>query len=84
MFSGNPSNLIMAPILGALLGLTAISSVLGVVTLCALRGRRNGGSRPRYVNANGSISEKTKCISELDGYDVKKTPDVIQCNNKGK
>lgn len=80
--TGNPSSLIMAPILGALLGLTAISSVLGVVTLCALRGRRNGGSQPRYVDANGSISEKTKCISELDGYDVKKTPDVIQCNNK--
>lgn len=74
----------MAPVVGALLGLAAISFVLGVVALCALRGRNNSRSQPRFMGANGNISDKGKCISDLDGYEVaEKTPDVIQCNNKG-
>lgn len=82
--SGDPSRLKMAPVVGALLGLAAISFVLGVVALCAIRGRNNSRSQQRFMGANGNISDKGKCISDLDGYEVaEKTPDVIQCNNKG-
>lgn len=83
-FIGEASSVKLAPLLAIMVSFAAISSVCGMVALCILRSHMHSNSPTRYVNANGSLGEKTNCISKLEGYEVKSTPDVIQCNNKGK